>query len=262
MRVEKEIKRQAREALRGNHSKLLAAIGVTAAAMLLLEHIEYLVLLATGLVNGADDSVVESLSLPLVLVTAGYLAVVLLASPLINGCLRMASDVALNKRCSSKDVFRYFRDPRLWAKTVLINLLLSLLYGVLSGALDVSGYLSVLMPAWSDLPPSFSVETYLTVLAGVVTVLIRIVLYMLFVHYPLHRYALDDSIGAVDCVFLTLPFSLRHFGQLFRLIVSFAGWLALCFFVVPALYVLPYFAVACATSAKWLFAITDNGGEE
>jgi hypothetical protein len=42
--------------------------------------------------------------------------------------------------------------------------------------------------------------------------------------------------------------------------LSFAGWFALCFFVVPALYVLPYFAVAAANSARWLFEMERSGG--
>ncbi len=101
----------------------------------------------------------------------------------------------------------------------------------------------------------------LTALATVLTVLIRVMLYMLLAHYPLMRYALDENIGAGACVFGTLGFSLRRFGKLFKLALSFAGWFALCFFVVPVLYVLPYFAVAAVNSARWLLQMDGIGGE-
>ena len=40
--------------------------------------------------------------------------------------------------------------------------------------------------------------------------------------------------------------------------ISFSGWLLLCFFVVPALYVIPYVSVSALTSAKWLFQLDER----
>lgn len=36
------------------------------------------------------------------------------------------------------------------------------------------------------------------------------------------------------------------------------GWIALCFFIIPTLYVVPYLAVTLMNSARWLFAMNNK----
>lgn len=260
MKPESYIKEQARQALRGNMSKLLAAAGVTALAFLLLEYLEYLVLLLCGVVDVNTEEVAGGNELLQILITVVYTCVVMLASPLVNGFVRMAMSTAVKKECQSLDVFYYFRSTHRFFKTVILNLLLFLLFFVVSSALNVGGYLQVLLPEVFNAEPSLTAEGFLTVFMGFVSAVFRVLAYMLLVHYPLLSYACDDSKTIVEYAFVTIPFSFRHFWQLFRLMLSFAGWFALCFFVVPALYVLPYFAVAAANSARWLFEMERSGG--
>ncbi|MDP4119533.1 MAG: DUF975 family protein [Bacillota bacterium] len=40
-----------------------------------------------------------------------------------------------------------------------------------------------------------------------------------------------------------------------KLMMSFIAWFALCFLVIPILYVMPYYETACAVSAKWIIAM-------
>ena len=261
MNTEKIIKQQARDALHGNMSKLIFAAGFAALTMLTLEYLEYLAALFTGVADKEFDSVLDPMFIPYLAVSLLFTAAVLFASPLINGFLRMAAFTALEKDCDSTQVFRYFRDARLYFKTVLINLALYLMVSVPASLLDVGRYLRLAFPDLFDAGAGFTAERLLTVLTGLVSGLIGVLCYLLFAHYPLMRYALDDSISAADCVFLKTGFSFRHFGQALRLALSFAGWFALCFFVVPALYVLPYFAVASANSTRWLLEAQRNGGE-
>ena len=259
MKTEKLIKQQARAAMQGNLSQLIAGAGVTAAVFLLWEFIEYFALNELG-VEETDD-LLESGQWAVVPVIVVIMALVLFSTPLINGFLRIAATAATRRKCDSLDVFYFFKTPALFFKTVVINMLLMLMVTVSSAVLNLSGWLSWVLPDLFGASPGLTAEFVLTAFVTVITVLLRVLLYMLLAHYPLMRYALNENIGTADCVFGTLGFSLRHFGKLFRLALSFAGWLALCFFVVPVLYVLPYFAVASVNSARWLLKMDGIGGE-
>ena len=59
-------------------------------------------------------------------------------------------------------------------------------------------------------------------------------------------------------LFGCIGFSFRYSGALLRLIFSMFGWIALCFFVLPALYAVPYISVALMNSARWLFAMNQK----
>lgn len=259
MSTEKLVKQQARAALRGNLSQLIAGAGVTAAVFLLWEFIEYFALNELGVQD--TENILQSGQWYVVPVTAVFMALVLFSTPLLNGFLRMAATAAVRQKCDSLDVFYFFKTPVLFFRTVIINMLLMLLVTLSSAALNLSGWLSLALPDYFGASPGLTAEYMLTAFVTVLTVLIRVVLYMLLAHYPLMRYALDENTGVAACVFGTLGFSLRHFGKLLRLALSFAGWFALCFFVVPVLYVLPYFAVAAVNSARWLLQMDGIGGE-
>lgn len=259
MRTEKLVKQQARAALRSNLSQLIAGAGVTAAVFLLWELIEYFALNEMGVQE--TDNLLQSGQWAVLPVIVVFLALVLFSTPLLNGFLRMAATVAVRGKCDSLDVFYFFKTPALFFKTIVINMLLMLMVTLSSAALNLSGWLSWALPDYFGASPGLTAEFLLTVFVTALTVLVRVLLYMLFAHYPLMRYALNKNIGVADCVFGTLGFSLRHFGKLFRLALSFAGWFALCFFVVPVLYVLPYFSVAAVNSARWLLEMDGVGGE-
>lgn len=259
MNIEKEIKRQARASLRGNMSKLIAAAGLTALVLLLLEYAEYLLYYATGVMDWDKSEVAATDTPAFYIVTGVFLAAVLLAAPVVNGFLRMAVSTAVKKECRSLDVFYYFTNSTRYFKTVLIDMLLLAMVSVASSLLNISGWLQLLSPEWFGASPGFTPERLLTVFTGVLTGLVRVLLFMLLAHYPLLSYAFDETQSVKHCVFDTLRFSLRHFWQLLRLAFSFIGWFALCFFVVPALYVLPYYAVAAADSARWLFQMEGSG---
>ena len=51
MKTEKMIRQQARDAMKGNLSKLIAALGFAALTFLTIEYVEYLVLHLTGAIN-------------------------------------------------------------------------------------------------------------------------------------------------------------------------------------------------------------------
>ncbi len=262
MKTEQMIRRQARAAMKGNMSKLIAAMGFVALTFLTIEYIKYFVLHLTGNIDFQSGEAFDSRSVLYLGIISAYVVIVLFLSPLLNGFLKSAANTAQKKKCESTDLFYYFKGAGRFFKTVLYNLLLGMLYFAVSGALNLSGYMDVFFHSWYNQAPAWNVDSFLVVLAGVVTAFIRILVFMIFVHYPLMAKALNDDIGIKDGVFSMLAFSVKNFRHIFKLAFSFIGWFALCFFVVPAIYVIPYFSVASLTSAKWLFALDKRGGEK
>lgn len=260
LQTEKQVKRQAREALKGNFVPLLAAMGLVFVAVLLAECVQSLLLVLTHTIDLDTEKVIEGKELLYYAIAVGTTMVFLLLAPLINGFCKAAAKTAVHKRCEAGDVFYYFRGASRYFKTLLIDLLLYVLFSTITSVLDLSAYLVKLMPQLEDLTFGFNGETALVVGVGVLTAAIRVLVYMLLVHYPLTVYALNDDVSVGRCVFGSFPFALRHFPQLFRLGLSFLGWFALCFFVLPLLYVVPYFAVAAMTSSRWLLELDKNRG--
>ena len=257
MKTEKIIKQQAREALQGNVSALIAMMGVVAAAYLLLNYVQYVLLFLLD-PSGAQTGTFSSKNLTVHLIQSFNNVILLLLSPLFNGALRGAAQTAQYRDCSAGDVFYYFRSPRRWGKTVLINLLVFSLFSAACFAFDIGGFTRALLPQLYEEELSLSLNGFLAVFIDVVTVILRVVFYMLFIHFPLTAYALHEHLKVEKCVFIMIGFSVLHFGKLFRLMLSFIGWLALCFFVVPALYVIPYYATASMLSSKWLFELDEG----
>ena len=255
MSPEKIIKRQAREALKGNAVTLIAAAGAVLLTALLLNYLNIttvFLLESNGVLGTAPQSPGH------IIVKFCYGAALMLLSPLFNGCLRMAASVARGRQCCANELFFFFGTAHRYSKTLVIDMIL-LLYLTPCAAIMAAGeyagtVLAEQLPAWE-----YSANLF-PALTGIVAALICVPILAVFVHYPLAAYALNENIPIEHCVFLMIAFSARNLGKTLRLVFSFAGWAALCFFVLPALYVIPYFAVTSIQSAKWLFELEENRG--
>ena len=100
-----------------------------------------------------------------------------------------------------------------------------------------------------DEPPE---KIAVLIFAAVISAIIDILLYLILVHFQMLVYSIQPERGAFGCTFLLLPFVFKNFGKALSLFLSFIGWFALCFFVVPSMYTVPYFITASANEAKWL----------
>ena len=258
MKTEKTVRQQARAALKGNLTTLIAAAGIVYLTYLALTYANRFMLFLTNSVDLETGSVVYDFPNTPSLLALGNMALIILLSPLLNGFLRASANVARYKSCSATDVFFFFGGLTRYFRTIIINLMVFMLCVIASTALDPERWFRTL---FSDLVPAqlgFDPASFAVIFFGVLSMFIRILLYLLFVHFPLTALALNDEIGVFECVFVMMLFSIKNFGKLFKLMLSFAGWFLLCFLVVPALYVIPYVRVSAMTSAKWLFELDER----
>jgi hypothetical protein len=174
----------------------------------------------------------------------GALVLAAVFSPLINGFFRLAADTAVKGGCEINSFFYFFSSPRRYFRTLAVNMGLCALYSLLTAPLAVAGRLL------GDVLPAPAITAVL--------VIWQIFVYIFFIHYPLAAYAINDSRQAYYYVFGFIGFSFRYSGALIKLIFSMLGWIALCFFIIPTLYVVPYLAVTLMNSARWLFAMNNK----
>ena len=104
-------------------------------------------------------------------------------------------------------------------------------------------------------PKLFLVVAVLLVLAFIVSTAVVMVCYIIFVHYTFLAYGFNEHLPLGIYLPRMMAFSIKNFIPTIKLFIGFIGWAALCFFVVPAFYAVPYFLTTSAMSAKWLFEL-------
>lgn len=68
-----------------------------------------------------------------------------------------------------------------------------------------------------------------------------------------------EELSANTCIIQSIFLMKKNRSRYLRLVLSFLPWLLSCFFVIPALYVMPYFQTACAFSARWMLEEAGEG---
>lgn len=249
MKKEKMVKQQARQALKGNIVPIITGCLLVCLLVILLDNLTSWLAILFGWYDFSAEDIKSEWETAANALSIGIYALGLLFSPLMNGTLRAASNAAVHGKNEVTDIFRYFTSPVLYFKTLVLNLILLLLFTVPAALFNFPQYVEwafgdSLTGFWAGAAP---------VLATVCMVIVRIFVYLLLIHYPLTVYAVDDSMNPLRYAFGLIGFSFKNFGALVKLLFSMIGWMALCFFVVPAFYAVPYLLVACTNSARWLF---------
>lgn len=260
MSTEKIIRNQAKKSLSGNWTTIIAAIIFISAALILADDLFYAVSFYFKLINTETGIVVSQREWIYNIVLAGLITVLFLISPVFNGFLKLTSNVAIYDRTEIYDLFYFFRGARRYFKTLLLNLILSLFCILLCYGLDLYAFVAYFLNADLRDGLGFDIITLALLGAMIISNVVKILVYLIFMHYPLMAYSMNDCLPLGRYIYGFIGFSLRNLGAAIKLLLSFLGWIALCFFIVPALYVLPYLAVSMSNSAKWLFSLEKNRG--
>lgn len=251
MKTNTIIKQQARQMLKGNRVPIISGFIIVILALMAVVYTQNTLLYAFDQID-ENGMPYENFNITMLAVAAGSAFVLALLSPLLNGSVRLCANLTRNGTVSTGEMFYYFQSFALYAKTVLLNFVIFWFYTILSTLLSPYHYASALMNVrLEDTNPGEPQWWILTALF-VVSVAFGIVIYTVVVQFPLLVYAFEPQRGVVGSTFALWPFFFRNLGNMLSLMCSFLGWLLLCFFVVPALYVVPYYTVASADAVKWM----------
>ncbi|MBQ1506812.1 MAG: hypothetical protein IIZ36_00095 [Ruminococcus sp.] len=252
MSSEKIIRSQARASLKGNLVTLIAALGLCCAVAAAVEAAVYTVLMCLGVFDLETGELKESMQLVYTLGNVAAFAVCALLSPLLNGLIKTAFGAAKNGKAEIGDMLYFFGGAARYLKTLVINLSLSMLIIIPGFALDLTYIFQVFGIVSAETAFDSVLNAFLYLFSVAFGTAVKLALYFIFMHYPLFAYSIGESESITHCIVGMLPFSIRHHGAVLKLFFSFTGWILLCFFVVPVIYVLPYMLVAMTDSVRWL----------
>lgn len=252
MSSESIIKAQARASLKGNLITLIAAIGLCCAVVVLIDSLMNTALICLGAYDLETGELRDDMQLLSALGNVFAFAACAFLSPLINGTIKLASDAAKSGKAKIGDLLYFFGGATRYLKTLVVNLALCLPVIILSYVLDPTYFFELFGVFSSDSPFDDPLGGTLYLFSVILGIAIKLAVYFIFMHYPLFAYSSGETESASRCLIGMLPFSLRHFSAAIKLFFSFTGWILLCFFVVPAIYVLPYMLVAMSNSVRWL----------
>ena len=261
MSTEKVIKNQAKDSLKNNWSVIIAAVLAVCAVIILIDALMYGFGFFTKSIDTDTGLVREGKQQTFTLIACGALTVAILVSPLINGLFKMFCNTSLYNHTEISDLLFFFKGGHRYFKTLFINITLLFIFSVLSYGLDAYSYACYVLGASLKNGFSFDFNTLILIVFFIVSVIIKVLIYLLFVHFPLVAYSFDDSMPVSKYMFGFIGFSFRHFAKTIKLVLSFFGWIVLsCAVVVPAFYTLPYIMTSMTTSARWLFSLEINRG--
>lgn len=255
MNTEKTIKIQAKRVLEGNWFTVITAVVAVLIGVILLEGISSLIMIALNTFDMNTLEIAEGGTIKALVINFAMYCVMFLLSPVVNGVYKIVCDISKTGKSDITGLFYYFRN-RKYFKTLRVNFLILVVFMFFSSIFNVYSYVSLVSDAILKNNPSFDIIIdILLVLSWIITAVLITLFYIVFVNYSMLAYAFDDSRSVIMCTFGMYLFSIKNLGAALKLVISFLGWIALCFFVVPAFYVFPYIMTSMAVSAKWLFAL-------
>lgn len=260
MSTEKIIKCQAKKSLKGNWIIVIAAVVFVCVVLILAQNLIYMFGLLFRLIDKNSGIVLRTKELQYFVLEASVFTALFFASPVINGIYRIVYNIAKTDSAVINDMFFFFKNARRYFRTLLLNLLIGVVAVFFGYGFDPYFFATKILKADLQNNAGFNIITFVLVAALIASVIIKILIYLIFIHFQMFAYAANDSLPLMKYILGVLKFSFRHLGATLKLLLSFTGWIALCFFVVPAFYTAPYFAVSMAVSAKWLFSLDKDRG--
>ncbi len=257
MNKEKLIKKQALTSLKGSWIVLIAMALVISAILIAVLGTGMIMQLITKSVSTSTGLAKPNKLFTYYFINTLTYSILFLLSPIINGFFKSAYTVAHNEIPAIWDLFSFFKSPKLYFKAILLNLILIVILSVAVFAFDFN-YLITLIKNSIHINSEIIVTILtpmLNVCFGALSVFLISFVYLFFVNYSMFLFIDNPNTNVFICFGKGVKMFAKNFGNTMKLYFSFVGWIALCFFVVPTFYVLPYISTSFATSAKWLISI-------
>lgn len=263
MSPNQQLKREARSQLAGHWPQALAVTAVYLAASLLFAVLQEGLSVLTGAIplevalGEASFTGLADTPLSVAVDTAVTVLQLVLLTPLVLGMVKWFFRRAQGEEVSIAVMFEYYTRGEQFVRALafLANGLIRVLAWGCVSFLPGAACLAVASYQKRVFSPSPQVAAGLWEPLGVVLLGLGFLLFipmMLRFFLAPFLFVEDSSLSAGMCYRLSVQ-NMRFFrGHLFSLICSFIGWLLLCLFSFPLLFVYPYFAAALSNSAKWI----------
>lgn len=270
MNAEKAIKKGARNILAkdSNMVKLIFAFGFLLIALYLLP--SYLGYFSEIIPSAGKSEVMKNIATPnigtLIYFCINVLVVTLmvLISPLFTGIKRITACNANGENTKLNEILYYFSSKKRYALALNINLSVIIKYIELAiicflPAIICSALCMLLNGNAGDIEVlSLNVITVLMVICAIPLFIFLTRRYFMAEYiFVMKDYNKNVDITPAQCMKLSVKIMSENNNttKAFKLMISFLPWFLLCFFIVPALYVVPYYFQSTALSQKFIYSI-------
>ncbi len=259
MSPNQQIRKEARGQLRGHWPQALAVTSVCLAAVLLFTILREGIAVLSGVIplaSALGDQPLEIANPYAYLFISSLVTLVqlLVMAPLLLGAVKWFFRRARGEEVPVSVIFDYFSGRALGRALVFLGQALVRLAGW--GALSFLPGLACAYFAEKNNGSTVSVTAgnMLGSLAAVLLALGTLLFVPMMLRYFLAPFLFteDDALPAAESFRLSVERMSGFRGHVFVLGCTFIGWLLLCLFAFPLLYVLPYLAAAMANCAKWI----------
>lgn len=248
MSPESMIKSQARDILKKNFVKAIAALAIVLIPYCIIDG-------ATTAISMTVPLFVSDENLAMILVySIGYPVEVIagfLFSPIINGYVRAFYRAACTENMDMKDVFWYFNKGRYGSALSLnIRLIIRMLLPVLVLYSPLIIYEIISANFTDNFYDTMLYHNFYFILAVLST--ISTTLYAMR-YFTVFTVSADNPHFTPKEVFSYNKYIMKNrTGSAAKLVFSFVPWMLLCLLVLPMLYVIPYMTQSMCVSAKWM----------
>lgn len=257
MGAEKVIRQQARQSLsQDNWGKAVSAVIFTACSVLVAQAVGSVAsLLGSSFPELAKEPLANAGALSaFVLIQLLSIVILFAFSPMLIGTVSFFNALAKGEKAEFSMVYSWFSDTQRYLRAVMFCLQLTVRYLLWTFIclLPMAFFLPLLTSGQFDFSPA--VHNSLLLVFGIYIVAAVLFWITATAKYFLAPYLFIDhpELSIQACISTSVLYMRGNRLKYVRLFLSFLPWFLLCFFVVPALYVVPYFLASCATSAKWL----------
>ncbi len=274
MELRRNMKKDAKTALRWCWGRAVALLLSAAAISLLISLIEGLCLTifdkgaAAGETPSLAAAVFGNTPLALALTTAAALITLAVQLPFAIGCDGWYYRMVGGERENILSAFKVFSSGRRFGRAIGFRLLLAakrLLWALLfllpgAAIIFLSANLGEgrLFSLWSG--ADYALITGWASVGGIALTVLGALLWLLVIQrYFAARYFLAGGSTVKEAFAGSVRCAKGRHTELLLFELSFIGWWALCFFVLPALFVQPYHSASCAIYARYLMERESRG---
>lgn len=247
MSIEATLKKQAKEILAKNNwaKSITAFLCVLSVCFMTVLIIDFATYFMTDDILSKPIYIVAMIAIVLV----GVVGFILL-SPVYTGYIKFISESKEQKTGDIQSVFYYFAKGR-YSKTVLLNLGLFFRYAMLFivCALPVTALL-ILTEVKPDLETGLKIGALWTGIAGGLTFIIisRFYVMVQYLYTSDFEYKKEKELIKASRYMVK-----KNFGKVSNLYISFALYWVLSFFVIPIVFVYPYFKHTAVLSYSYIY---------
>lgn len=256
MKTEKLIRSQAKDALKGNWIAAISGLFVLAGVILALTVLAGMLEILTGVVVG-DSFLFYGNELTIVIILCLTFILAFALSPFKNGYFRLCYNIACGRSDGLRDIFYFFSGTKKYFKTLGFNILLMLnkaLYAIL-GFIPYFVFVAFRVILFSS---ASSANDVLDVSQIVIMWLCIILTAIISIRLLIVEFVYVDNFEA-NVFVIAGVIRKKHLGDYYKLVFSFVFWIASCLFVLPGMYVIPYFTTSLGMTSKWLINLYKEG---